>query len=76
MKVLYFAQVAEKVGCSKEEIMMEGNTTEDLLNYLKNKYAVLNDMTFKLAVDQTLIHENISIKDGTEVALLPPFAGG
>lgn len=76
IKLLYFAQISEKVGKSSEEIEFRGSNTEDLMKQLYAKYPKLEGLTFKIAVDQVLINENTDLKNGDEVALLPPFAGG
>lgn len=76
IKLLYFAQISEKVGKSSEEIEFSGYNTEDLMKQLYVTYPKLEGLTFKIAVDQVLINENTDLKNGDEVALLPPFAGG
>ncbi|MBD3637909.1 MAG: MoaD/ThiS family protein [Crocinitomicaceae bacterium] len=75
--VVYFAQVAEKIGLSKEEIELpDGSNSTDLLTVLYNKYPMLRDLTFKVAVDHELSNRQLALKPDCEVALLPPFAGG
>ena len=76
IKLLYFAQVSEKLGLSSEEISFDGSNSDELVKLLNEKYPILNDLKFKVAVDQTLINTTTELKDGVEVALLPPFAGG
>jgi molybdopterin synthase sulfur carrier subunit len=76
IKLLYFAQVSEKLGISSEEISFDGSDSNELLSYLNEKYPDLKELKFKIAVDQTLINTTTALKDGVEVALLPPFAGG
>lgn len=76
IKLLYFAQVSEKLGLSSEEISFDGSNSDELLNHLNEKYPDLKELKFKIAVDQTLINTTTELKDGVEVALLPPFAGG
>ena len=77
VKVLYFAQVAEKVGISAEEVeITEGANSDDLLQLLAQKYPVIEGLTFNLAVNQSLIRDSVPLSNNVEVALLPPFAGG
>lgn len=77
VKVLYFAQVAEKTGVSNEEIEVPAETgSEELLKVLKQKYPAVADLSFNIAVDQVLIRNNVELSEGSEIALLPPFAGG
>lgn len=77
VKVLYFAQVAEKIGIPKEEVWLEdGSNTEDLFNLLIQTHPELKDLKYKVAVDQLLVRAIADLENGSEVALLPPFAGG
>lgn len=77
VNVLYFAQVAEKVGLSKEEISMpENGMLWDLMDHLVECYPILDELHFQTALNQTLTKENKALQDGDEVALLPPYAGG
>ena len=77
IKLLYFGQVEEKVGISSEEIeITELFTSDDLMLMLHNKYPKLREIKFNTAVNQALIKSKTDLKDGFEVALLPPFAGG
>lgn len=50
------------------------------LNELKEKliksYPALSQKTFVIAVNKQIIHNNVSLNEDAEVALLPPFSGG
>lgn len=77
VKMLYFAQVAEKLGITSEIIELDENhTTTDLIKTLELRYPELTKLTYKLAVDQVLIQDEKILSEGYEIALLPPFAGG
>ena len=77
VKVLYFAQVAEKVGVPSEEIELEtGSNSEELIDILINKYPEIKALTYNVAVNQQLTRSAVELYDNVEVALLPPFAGG
>jgi sulfur-carrier protein len=77
VRVLYFAQVAQKLGVSQEEIKIDDKaTSEDLMKVLNENHPVLQTLTFKLAVNQVLTQANVVLTDNCEIALLPPFAGG
>ena len=78
VKVLYFAQVSEKLGINSEEITFqkEHPTLWDLMDYLVKTYPVLDELSYKIAHNQVLTKENAALSERDEIALLPPFAGG
>lgn len=77
VKVLYFAQVAEKAGVSEDEFDVEaGATSGDLLQMIEGRHERIKGLEFKIAVNQVLSQSTIELTENCEVALLPPFAGG
>lgn len=50
--------------------------TNNLVNELKRQYPLLNQAKYIIAVDKQTVTENTTLKDGSTVALLPPFSGG
>jgi molybdopterin converting factor small subunit len=40
------------------------------------KYPKLKNQKFSIAVNQKITSENIVLKDGDVIALIPPFSGG
>ncbi|MGH7256347.1 MAG: MoaD/ThiS family protein, partial [Nitrospirales bacterium] len=55
-------------------------TVKDLIARLDATYPKIGELLHKkrvlISVNQDIAHEDLEIKDGDEVALLPPFAGG
>jgi molybdopterin synthase catalytic subunit len=53
---------------------------KDLISGLENGYPAIGELIQKkkvlVSVNQEVAHEDTTIQDGDEVALLPPFAGG
>jgi sulfur-carrier protein len=47
-----------------------------LRRLLGERWPELNDRTVRVAVNQTLIHEDVPISPGDEIAFLPPMSGG
>ncbi|RZS92529.1 MoaD/ThiS family protein [Aquimarina brevivitae] len=78
IKILYFGPLAEITGKSDEHLEIKpGQTVKDLLDHLSNSYNALQDQSFKVAVDKSIVSEtNQSIDEAAEIALLPPFSGG
>lgn len=77
IQVKYFGAIEEATG--KKEEAFEVSDIRGSLDRLKTacheKYPSLNELTFQLAVNQSL-ESGDQLKDGDEVAFLPPFAGG
>ncbi|MDX2413595.1 MAG: MoaD/ThiS family protein [Bacteroidales bacterium] len=75
IKVLLFGVLAEKAGESK--LTVENiKDIESLKEYMFTKFPDFKNLTFQISINQSLIHENMLLKNGDEVAFLPPFAGG
>lgn len=57
-----------------------GRRVKDLVGLLDASYPQIGELIHKkkvlVSVNQEIAHEDTEIKDGDEVALLPPFAGG
>ena len=60
--------------------LVNGSRVKDLSSQLKAGYPAIGELIQKkkvlVSVNQEIAHEETEIRDGDEVALLPPFAGG
>jgi sulfur-carrier protein len=79
--VLFFAQVKEQVGTDRIEIEHEININiqqlkQKLAQYQDNWLSVFSGSSLLAAVNQTIVDDNTTIKDGDEVAFFPPVTGG
>ncbi len=75
--IQYFGMLAEQIGKSSEQIDFEiENNQIELQQFFEDKYPVLKNLSYKIAVDQELLEEPIMKASPSEIALLPPFAGG
>ncbi len=75
IKVIGFGQIREITGWDEKEYtdILE---TDSLLMNLKGSFPSLAELSFRIAVNHTLVSENTPLLDNDEVALLPPFSGG
>jgi len=74
--VKYFGLVAEAAEKSEEVLELNGALTAlELKEQCLNGLAIADKESVQIAVNQNL-DDTITLKDGDEVALLPPFAGG
>lgn len=75
--VHYFGMVSDRLMMDSEKLSLKSFEGDlNLRDYFIGLYPVLKNMSFKIAVDQELT-EAISNEDQiSEIAILPPFAGG
>jgi molybdopterin synthase sulfur carrier subunit len=76
VKVLYFANIREKIGKSEEIIRFTGKTTEDLRILLSYKYPQIKDI---LKISRFAVNGEYyegELKEGDVVAIIPPVSGG
>jgi MoaE-MoaD fusion protein len=59
---------------------INGGRLKDLISALESAYPAIGELILKkkvlVSINQEIAHEDTTIHDGDEVALLPPFAGG
>ena len=76
LAVKYFGMIAEAIGKQEEQLEITGNSVLEVDVFLKNKYAKLESINYKFAVNQVLVDGIERLKENDEIALLPPFTGG
>jgi len=78
--VLYFAVLRERLGRTEELVNVpDGNRVKDVLDMLTAKYWDIAQLRgkFRIALNEEFIDdESIYLKDGDQLALVPPVAGG
>ena len=79
--VKYFASLRTFAGKTEDEFYLGGETTlEKLSNEISKTTPKIGEMIrekkIMVSVNMDVIELNAVIKDGDEVALLPPFSGG
>ena len=80
IKVLFFAQVRELVGCDSTHIDTTFPTVEALRQHLAaqgDRWSLaLEEGKLLAAVNQTLVSFDHPLQSGDEVAFFPPVTGG
>ena len=77
--ILYFARVKDLVGLEKEIIYLSyGTTVETLLVKISLNHPKIKDMLniIQVAINYKIVNKNAHLKNGDEVAILPPVSGG
>jgi sulfur-carrier protein len=75
LKIKTFGVVTEKTGTGNLIIPFVDNT-DKLYLLLLEKYPQLEGVKFAIAVNRQIVHQNTSLAQIDEIALLPPFSGG
>ncbi|MBK9760031.1 MAG: MoaD/ThiS family protein [Flavobacteriales bacterium] len=74
MKVLLFGIIAEKANAG--ELELEAESVSSLKHALEQQIKGLRELSYALAVDRVIVHNDQQLTGSEEIALLPPFAGG
>lgn len=74
--VKYFGMLAESAGRHEEVLELDkGISATELKDRQIKTYTMPDSESIQLAVNQN-INTEVELKEGDEVAFLPPFAGG
>ncbi|MEM0939707.1 MAG: MoaD/ThiS family protein [Bacteroidota bacterium] len=74
--IKYFGAIEDVTGIAEESVSLEQiSSLEELKEHCLARYNDIKNLSFRLAVNQSLT-DNANLKEGDEVAFLPPFAGG
>ncbi len=75
--VRYFAVLRERRGVEAEAVEIANSTLGSLYAGLREKHALgLPLELVRFAVDGEFVSADTELRDGAEVALIPPVAGG
>ena len=76
--VLFFALYKDLTGRDEEEyVLKSGSKVGDLINLVVEKHESMKGAKGMLiAINNAFVKFDTSLKDGDEVALLPPVSGG
>jgi molybdopterin converting factor small subunit len=74
MEVLLFGMIAEKAGTDR--IAVEAGSIGALRQALMQRIPELAKLSYAIAVDRQVVHDDSSLTGREEIAVLPPFAGG
>ena len=82
VRLLFFASLRETLGTGDEQLELPGgiNTLSELSNWLKKRgnpwEDALSDNRLHTAINQEIVRQDATIKDGDEIAWFPPVTGG
>ena len=79
IKVLFFGKLRELLRISSKilTILEHNYSIQDLINYLKITYPLLNEHKFVLSLNKNyVIDYSEKVNNNDEIALIPPISGG
>jgi molybdopterin synthase sulfur carrier subunit len=76
--IKYFGLFADITKLKEEQLTFDGDciTVSDLKTKIESNYEKIQNAVYNIAVNQTIVGLQETIKENDEVAFLPPFAGG
>jgi len=74
----YFGLLADITHLKEEQLTFDEETipVSVLKSKIENRYQMMQNTTYSIAVNQAMSGLQTAIKDQDEIAFLPPFAGG
>lgn len=79
VRVLLFAALTEQGGTSELELTLPDNATAgDVKTHLKQKFASMEPLldSCAIAVNQSYVKPDHKLREGDDVAIIPPVSGG
>jgi molybdopterin synthase sulfur carrier subunit len=77
IRIQYYGMLAEITGQATEQLTLEAGLTVGMLRErVSEKYPEMGNKKFKVAVNLQIVDDLVEINADSEIALLPPFAGG
>ncbi len=75
--IKYFGMISEMASSADEmENFEDPISIREMREYLQQKYPDLLNITFTIALNHSIVGDEVMINNDSEIALLPPFAGG
>ncbi|ARI78041.1 molybdopterin converting factor subunit 1 [Halobacillus mangrovi] len=75
-KILFFAELREKMGEDSIELNMSGKKVEEIKEIIQKVYSLSNVEHSMVAVNEEFAKNETEVKDGDTIAFIPPVSGG
>ena len=78
IKTLFFGIAKDLIGASELKIdVAENSSVKDLETILKNEFSTLENLnSYGIAVNEAYANDDLILKTGDVVAIIPPVSGG
>jgi len=75
VEIRFFGQLTDLT--KTEKVLIEDmRDTNIMINKIMEMYPALANATFKVALNNKLVNDNIEITENSIIAFMPPFSGG
>lgn len=75
VNVLFFGSLST-LGSGKTMEIETNDDLEKLINHLAHQFPALKNYKYRIAINQEVVTGTRELRDGDEIAFLPPFSGG
>ena len=78
IKTLFFGIAKDLIGASELKIdVVENSSVKDFETILKNEFSTLENLnSYAIAVNEAYANDDLILKTGDVVAIIPPVSGG
>jgi molybdopterin converting factor subunit 1 len=79
VRILYFGPARERTGRDEEDIEVKpGTTVADIREDVRERFPDMSEFidACRIAVDMEYVPDEHPVRSGSELALIPPVAGG
>ena len=73
--IQYSGILADKAGKTKEPLT-DVKTLHEIREILDVKYNGFRELSYVISLNGVIVHEDAGIKEGDQIALIPPVPGG
>ena len=75
VKVLFFGILTEVAGTGIKHYL-DAKSIEDLMIRIQDDFPEIANYNFRISLNNEIINNDRELKNGDEIAMMPPFAGG
>jgi len=75
IRLLFFGVLTDVIGQNMVELN-DINDLQSVKEYVQTEFPKLTEHSHIVSVNREIVKDNQELKDGDEVAFLPPFTGG
>ena len=77
VKILYFASLADRAGCSEETVDANTVSAKSIYEEARLRHGFAFDVDrLRVAVNGAFVSWDSAVRDGDEIVFIPPVSGG
>ena len=77
VKILYFASLADRAGCSEESVDTQSRTAKSIYEEARLRHGFTFGIDkLRVAINGAFVAWDSKVNDGDEVVFIPPVSGG